>query len=53
MGWAYCGVNPDTGEEMGYGVAGQCHEHGCLAPIDHGLSYLCGDMHADDQRPVE
>lgn len=47
MGWAYCGLNTDTGDEMGYGVEGVCAHPECDAEIDHGLSYLCGDMHAD------
>jgi len=45
MGWAHCGVNPDTGEEMGYGVPGVCSQPGCNVKIDHGLSYVCGKMH--------
>ncbi len=48
MGWAYCGLNTHTGDEMGYGVEGVCAHPECDAKIDHGLSYLCGDMHADD-----
>lgn len=47
MGWAYCGTNPDTGEEMGYGVKGICHYPECNTKIYHGLCYLCGAMHND------
>jgi hypothetical protein len=45
MGWAHCGVNPETGEAMGYGVAGICAHPGCDAKINHGLAYACGGMH--------
>jgi hypothetical protein len=27
----------------GYGVDDACHEPGCTAPIDRGLSFCCGD----------
>lgn len=49
MGWGYCGVNTDTGEEMGYTVPGVCAEGGCTAEINHGLAYLCGSMHQDGE----
>jgi hypothetical protein len=45
MGWGYCGVNSNTGEEMGYSVTGICSFSGCTKKIDHGLSYVCGGMH--------
>ena len=45
MGWANCGKNYETGEMMGYAHTGICHEKGCAAKIDHGLSYVCGGMH--------
>ncbi len=48
MGWSNCGLNTDTGDEMGYGVEGVCAHPECDKAIDHGLAYLCGDMHADD-----
>lgn len=47
MGWSYCGTNSTTGQEMGYGVSGVCSEEGCDVVIDHGLAYLCGEMHED------
>lgn len=47
MGWAYCGKNSDTGEEMGYCVRGICRHPGCNKEIDHGLGHLCGQMHED------
>lgn len=49
MGWADCGTNPDTGDEMGYAHEGVCSEPGCETKIDHGLSYLCGEMHMDSE----
>lgn len=49
MGWAFCGKNGQTGEEMGYGVEGICAEPGCNAVIDHGLGCLCGEMHEDPE----
>jgi len=45
MGWGYCGVNPTTGEEMGYCVQGECHADGCVNLIDHGLGNVCGGEH--------
>ena len=45
MGWGYGGVNPKTGEEMGYNVGGVCHHDGCPEKIDHGLAHVCGGMH--------
>lgn len=45
MAWADCGINPDTGEPMGYAHPGTCHHPGCNNIIDHGLSYVCGGMH--------
>lgn len=45
MGWSDCGVNPDTGDKMGYAHSGVCAQEGCDEKIDHGLAYVCGDMH--------
>lgn len=45
MGWAYGVVN---GREVGYAVPAVCDEPGCEARINHGLSYLCGEMHGQD-----
>lgn len=50
MGWGYSGVNPDTGDEMGYSVAGTCSHAGCSKDIDHGLSFVCGGMHQGGER---
>ena len=44
MGWGFCGED-SYGREMGYGIVAQCDEKGCLALIDRGLGYVCGDMH--------
>jgi len=49
MGWSRCGVNNDTGEEMGYAVEGVCHHPGCEEKIDHGLAYVCGGMHENGE----
>jgi hypothetical protein len=49
MGWGYCGVNTDTGEEMGYTVKGVCHHIDCHTDINHGLGCLCGNMHQSGQ----
>lgn len=49
MGWAYCGVNSDTGEEMGYSIEGVCHHPDCEEKIDHGLGYVCGGMHENGE----
>lgn len=45
MGWADCGKNRTTDEDMGYAHEGICHAEGCNAEIDHGLAYVCGAMH--------
>lgn len=43
MGWGY-GINLE-GREVGYTVSATCDDAGCLAKIDRGLAYACGDMH--------
>jgi nitric oxide reductase large subunit len=48
MGWADCGKNSKTGQNMGYGWPGVCHAKGCKEKIDRGLSYVCGGMHEGD-----
>lgn len=48
MGWGYCGKNSLTGEEMGYSVEGICHHPDCDEKINHGLAYVCGAMHEDE-----
>lgn len=44
MGWADCGIGKD-GRAMGYAFSGICDHPECEAEIDHGLAYVCGDMH--------
>lgn len=44
MGWGDCGFD-DDGRPIGYSVSATCDEPGCDAPIDRGLSYVCGGMH--------
>lgn len=41
MGWA-CGFDPTWQRDIGYGVPATCDQPGCGAPIDRGLSYVCG-----------
>lgn len=41
MGYAYY-VLPD-GREAGYGVVATCDQPACVAQIDRGLGYLCGN----------
>lgn len=43
MGWGF-GINHE-GREVGYTVEATCDEESCLAKIDRGLAYACGDMH--------
>lgn len=45
MGWANCGVNPDTDARMGYAHSGVCDQDGCGKKIHHGLAYVCGGIH--------
>lgn len=45
MTWGDCGKNKLTGDNMGYLHYGVCSQLGCSTQIDHGLSYVCGDMH--------
>lgn len=52
MGYGYY-ILPD-GREAGYGVEAECDQPGCIAPIDRGLGYLCGDEpdgHRDPSEP--
>lgn len=42
MGWAF-GRN-DEGREVGYGLVANCDMEGCLAVIDRGLAYMCGNI---------
>ena len=46
MGWG-SGTTP-SGRLVGYAIEGVCDEPGCDTKIDHGLGYLCGMMHGQD-----
>lgn len=41
MGWSI-GYDPKWERDIGYGVPATCDHPGCGAPIDRGLSYVCG-----------
>ena len=48
MGWG----GPFTlndGRKVGYNVRATCDFGGCKTLIDHGLAYLCGRMHGEDE----
>jgi len=45
MGWAYGVV---AGREVGYSVEAECDREGCHEQINHGLGFLCGRMHGQD-----
>jgi hypothetical protein len=47
MGWAV-GENAQ-GRDVGYGVPSVCDHPDCSAPIDRGLSHVCGGMHDGDE----
>lgn len=42
MGWAV-GFDSNWGRDIGYGVPAQCDHPTCIAGIDRGLGYVCGD----------
>ena len=52
MGWADCG-NDSQGRPIGYGFEATCDHPGCEAKIDRGLSYVCGNMHGQDDWSCE
>lgn len=52
MGWAHCGQD-SQGRDIGYGVEAVCDHPGCTTKIDRGLSYVCGDMHGEDEWSCE
>ena len=49
MGWATCGWNDEWQVWMGYAEDGISMENGCDVKINHGLGYVCGDMHEGDE----
>lgn len=52
MGWASCGTDSE-GRPIGYGYEGTCDHDGCEEEIDRGLSYVCGEMHGEDEYSCE
>lgn len=52
MGWANCGED-SKGRPIGYAHSAKCDHSGCKEKIDRGLSYVCGDMHGEDEVSCE
>lgn len=52
MGWANCGTD-SNGRPIGYAHSATCDHPGCDKKIDRGLSYVCGDMHGEDEVSCE
>lgn len=52
MGWGNCGLD-SKGRPIGYVFAAICDHPGCTAKIDRGLSYVCGQMHGEDEYSCE
>lgn len=52
MGWADCGTD-SKGRNIGYAYEATCDHEGCSERIDRGLSYVCGDMHGEDEVSCE
>ena len=52
MGWGTCGTD-SRGRNIGYLFPARCDHPGCHRRIDRGLSYVCGDMHGDDEVSCE
>ena len=52
MGWGNCGED-SQGRPIGYSHEATCDEDGCDKVIDRGLSYVCGDMHGEDEVSCE
>ena len=52
MGWANCGKD-SQGRSIGYAFSAVCDHPGCDKKIDRGLSYVCGDMHGEDEISCE
>jgi len=52
MGWGDCGTD-STGRPIGYSFEATCDHPGCDEEIDRGLSYVCGDMHGEDEYSCE
>ena len=52
MGWGDCGTD-SKGRPIGYVFPATCDHPDCLAEIDRGLSYACGDIHGEDEYSCE
>ncbi|HIO30751.1 MAG TPA: hypothetical protein EYN44_19435 [Marinobacter salarius] len=52
MGWGDCGTD-SQGRPIGYVHPATCDHPGCSEQIDRGLSYVCGDMHGEDEVSCE
>lgn len=48
MGWGDCGKD-SKGRPIGYVFSATCDHPDCLKEIDRGLSFVCGDMHGEDE----
>jgi len=52
MGWSDCGTD-SQGRPIGYSHEGTCGHPGCEEKIERSLSYVCGDMHGEDEISCE
>ncbi|MBV7264330.1 hypothetical protein KCG43_20165 [Photobacterium sp. WH24] len=52
MSWANCGQD-SQGRYIGYAIDAVCDHPGCNKEIHRGLTYVCGDMHGDDEHSCE
>jgi len=52
MGWGDCGKD-SNGRPIGYVFDATCDHPDCMEQIDRGLTYVCGDMHGDDEYSCE
>lgn len=52
MGWGNCGTD-SNGRPIGYVHEAECDHPDCSEKIDRGLSYVCGDMHGEDEVSCE
>lgn len=52
MGWADCGTD-SQGRPIGYAFEATCDHKDCDTEIDRGLSYVCGEMHGEDEISCE
>lgn len=52
MAWGNCGTD-SKGRPIGYNFPATCDHPDCLESIHRGLSYVCGDMHGEDEYSCE